>query len=157
MAQVNPGRIKVRLRYSQDGGTTWLPASPIDLWSGQYSCTVPPEQCIEQKFEQYGRIRSVNKGRIYITIKFDEDQFGTIHDSSDANLLHVEAWLRGTLLRIWTHDGAGSPSGVNVDGKSYFATETNTNYVITDEGTEPDIHSDFLKSFTIKVKSRDRV
>lgn len=157
MASARPGQISVRLRYSNDGGTTWLPTTAIDLWASEFSLVVSPELAIEQKFEQARRVRRVFKGRIYLTVKFAEDQFGANHDSGDAKLVSVQTWQRGTLLRVWTHDGKTSPAGVNVDGYSYFATETNTNYIVSDEDSEPEIRTDFLKSHTLKLMSRDVV
>lgn len=156
MASVKKGAIKVRLSYSTDNGATWLPASPVDLWASDYSVTVPPEKAIEQEFEEAGRIRRVMKGRIKVMLHFKEDQFGS-NDTNDANLVYVQDWLRQPLLRIWTHDGAASPAGVNVDGRSYFASATNTNYVVTDEGDEPDIETDFKKTFVLNLESRDWV
>jgi hypothetical protein len=146
----------VRLSYSTDGGSTWLPATAVDLWASEFSVTVPLEMAIEQKFEQARRIRRVFKGRIKVIVKFAQDNFGS-NDTNDTKLCYVEDWQRKPLLRIWTHDGAASPAGVNVDGKSYFASATNTYYVVPDEGNEPDIESDFRKTFELKLEARDAI
>lgn len=149
--------IFVRLQYSLDGGTTWLPASPghVDLVAQLYSCIVIPERVIEQKFQAAGRKRVVDKGRVKLTLSFLEDQFTTTADPSNVKFLYLQAWIRRPLLRIWTHDGAASPSGVNVDSYSYFASATNTNYLIPDDGLEPEIRTSMLRSFEVVLESRD--
>jgi hypothetical protein len=149
-----PGTIYVRLDYSMDGGTTWLPTTAVDLRASEYSVTVPPETVIEQKFEAYRRLREIRKGRIKVYLKFDADNFGS-HDTGDTKLCYVQDWLRKPLLRIWTHNGAATPAGVNVDGRSYFAASNNAYFLWPDGDPEVDILSDFIKFHEVRLKSRD--
>lgn len=151
-----PGHIKVRFQYSTDNGATWLPASPVDLWASEYSLTVPLETAIEQKFEQARRIRRVFKGRVTLSLTLSGENFGA-NDTNDVKLNFAEDWLRKPLLRIWTHNGAATPAGVNVEGRSYFASASNTNYVLPDPETEAEIISDFRKNFEMKLQMRDVV
>lgn len=158
MASIQVGTLFVRLSYSTDSGTNWLPASPVDLKASEFALTVPIETAIEQQFDYKRRKRKVSKGRPRLYVKFDADNFGAVHDSSDAKLQHVEDWLRqsGGLLRVFTHDGAASPTGVSPENRNYFATANNTNYVLpVNEGDEPDIVSMFVKRFELVVETRD--
>ena len=149
--------ITVRLSYSTDDGATWLPATPLDVIADEYSCIVVNELAIEQKFAQARRIRRVFTGRAKITLRVSERNFGARHDTSDAKFIAVQDWLRQPLLRIWTHDGAATPAGVNIDGRSYFASASNTNYVVPDEGEEGDVATAFRKSFTLELVSSSTV
>lgn len=156
MGSIMTGTVYVRLMYSTDGGSTWLPNSPTDLRAAQYAITVPTEVAIEQNFDYKRRIRRVMKGRPKLYLKFDADQFGQVNDASDAKLQYVEDWLRAEgLLRVFIHDGKASPTGLSPEGRTYFATSNNTYYVIPEEGAEPDIVSSFHKTFELTLMTRD--
>lgn len=160
MASTRPGEIFIRLEYSTDGGTTWLPSTKIDLRAGEYTLTRLAEGVIEQRFEEAGRIRRVRKGRGKLVAVLSEANFGAA-DTNDAKLIFVEDWLVvDALLRVQIHDGAASPAGLSVDGRAYFsysAGSPNTNYVVPDQADpeEPDILSDFRKSHTLTLITRD--
>lgn len=142
--------------YSTDNGTTWLPATATDADFAvhKFTCTVPLERVIEQKFQASGRKRVVDKGRIKLTLVLQEDNFTPAADSSGAKLAYVQDWMRKPLLRVFLHTGNGT-TGVSLDGRAYFASASNTVYVIPDEGAEPEIETENFKSITLSLESRD--
>lgn len=156
MASVQSGTIFVKLTYSNDGGSTWLPASPTNFRVARFALTVPVETVLKQDFEYKQRVRKIRKGRPKLVLELDSDQFGAVHDSTDAKLNEVEDWLRGALLRVFTNDGAASPAGIAVEGRTYFNTSTNTNYVEPEsDNPEADIVTSFRKSFKLVLIARD--
>lgn len=143
-----------RLSYSTDGGTTWLPSTPVDLRLSVYACTITPERVLERTYQANYRMEVVDKGRVKLALTIDRDVF--FDDTTSALLVFAQDWLRKPLLRVFLHTGDGS-TGVTVDGRTYFATSNNTNYVIPESGLEPDIEGDRIKSLTMTLRMRDVV
>lgn len=143
-----------RLDYSTDGGLTWLPSTPVYVTMGRYSVTVVPEEAAPtQKFQAGGRIRPITKGRIKVVLEvLGPGQINGTSDAAQALLAWLDDYTRFPLLRI------SHAAGVTINGRNYFASASNTVYLVDDgESEEPDLRNSAHKRKVLVLKSRDWV
>ena len=121
--------------YSEDGGSTWLPASPPTFKVRDWDAKILNEELVTHILDDANEIVRFYAARVRLRIVVDVINFFPTVDTDHANYVWLQKWLARSgraLLRI-SHD-----SGEKLDGLSLWESATNSYYVVPQPENEAD-------------------
>jgi hypothetical protein len=129
--------------YSEDGGGTWKETVPVTFKVRNWDVKLPNELLVEHILDENNEIVRYFAPRVRLRLVLDVINFDSTVDSTHASYVWMQKWLAraGTAILRISHD-----TGETLDGINYWASSTNTYYVVPQPEQEADkINADWRK------------